>query len=220
MYTPLNLPESTPPVVARVIAGAIRPYLVDVHAMFLLPTNDSLPGVGCNFAIAQTLLAMVGGISAVLYSTTGGTGRVFQQFLGDFYPWNSEPDRPNVVRDPVRGAEILYQDYRNPLAHASGISVFSTDNNTRREFQPRTHAIRIDRVAFESRPNRGLTETHLLELESEPIRPDWLPVTLAQSPEVIILTVEALYWGIRESIRRLCSDAGRMEAAVRFFPSP
>ena len=218
MFSPLNLPDSTPRIVQSVIEGAIRPYLVDVHAMLLLPTDDSLPGVGCNFAVAQILLAMIGGVSAVLYSAAGGSGKVFKGFVRDFYPWNSEPaDRPNVVRDPVRGAAILYDDYRNPLAHASGIAVFSLDNNTRREFRPRAHRVRIDRVVFNDRPHRGLTEQQLLELESEPVRPHWVPATIAASSESTILTVEALYWGLREAIRRLCEDKVRMEAAMQFF---
>ena len=216
MFTALNLPDSTPQIVRSVIESAIHPYLVDVHAMLLLPTDDSLPGTGCNFAIAQTLLATMSGVSSVLYSTRGRSGRVFQDFVRDLYPWDSEPrDRPNVVRDPEKGAEILYEDYRNPLAHANGIAVFSVDNNTRREFRPRSHLVRIDRVSL--RPSRGLNETELLELESEPVRQPWLPVTIAANPESIILTVEALYWGLRESIRRLCSDPARMETAARFF---
>ena len=75
--------------------------------------------------------------------------------------------------------------------------------------------MRIDRVSL--RPGRGLNETELLEIESEPARQPWLPLTIAARPESIILTVEALYWGLRESIRRLCDDLPHMEAAARFF---
>ncbi|OGA19789.1 MAG: hypothetical protein A3G25_03325 [Betaproteobacteria bacterium RIFCSPLOWO2_12_FULL_63_13] len=189
--------------------------------MLLLPLDGSLPDVGCNLAIAEVLLAAIGGVSAVLYATEGGTGAAFQGFLRGYYPWDAEPDRENPVRDPTEGARILYMEYRNPLAHAAGVSVFSEGfgKDAQRVYRPREHGLMIRRIAIadDARPGRGLTEHRLLELESEPARPGWLSATLASDGSTRILTVEALYWGFRAAVRRLCGDAAKMDEAKRFF---
>jgi hypothetical protein len=215
-FNPIALPAGTPEIVRNVIRGAVEPYLSDVHAMLMLPLDGSLPHVGCNMAIAQVLFAAISGVSAVLYSTEGYSGEVFQDYLTSFYPWDAEPTREN----PVSGAEaarILYEDYRNPLTHAAGTPVFSVDRGQRRRHQPNPYTLVVNRVAFSDRAHRGLLEEQILSLESEPVRPGWLPVTIAADSSSRILTVEALYWGFRASVQRLCGDATKMKAAAEFF---
>lgn len=216
-YLPVSLPSDTPDVVQRVVRDALEPFLQDIHTLFLLPLPGSTPGVGCNFAAAQVLLAAISGVSAVLYSTTGTSGKVFQHFLIDCYPWKSEPTKGGVV-PPPEAARILYEEFRNPLTHASGTLVQGVKLN-RRELVQRTYFLQINRVGFPSRPARGLTDEQIQELEAEPVRPGWLPMTLAVDVDAQkrILTVEALYWGLRCAIRTLCSDPVRMKAAVSFF---
>ena len=220
-FHPIALPAATPRMVQNVVTGAVQPFLSDVHAMLLLPLEGSLPDVGCNLAVAEVLLAVIGGVSAVLYATEGGTGAAFQGFLREYYPWDAEPDREDPVRDPTEGARILYIEYRNPLAHAAGVSVFSDriGKNARRAYRPRQRGLMIRRLAIagDTQPGRGLTEQRLLELESEPVRPGWLSATLASDGSMRLLTVEALYWGLRAAVQRLCGDAAKMDAAEKFF---
>lgn len=215
-YFPISIPRQTPDVVRALIESTVEPYMRDVHAMLLLPTEGTLPDVGCNLSIAQVLLSSIAGVSAVLYSREGYSGSVFRNYLADFYPWDAEPDLENAIKGS-QAARILYDDYRNPLTHSSGTQVFSVDNGKRRKFVPKEYRLQINRVSYNSPPGRGLLNATLLEMEAEPIRPPWLPVTLKSAPNLRILTVEALYWGFRVSVQRLCSDESRMAAAREFF---
>jgi hypothetical protein len=215
-FQQIALPADAPPLVRDLIRGAVEPFLSDVHAMLMLPLDGSLPHVGCNMAITQVLFAAIAGVSAVLYSTEGYSGQVFQGFLTDFYPWDAEPAKPNKIGGS-EAARILYEDYRNPFTHASGTPVFSVDRGQRRRYQPKAYTLAVHRVGFANRAHRGLLEEQITLLESEPVRPDWLPVTLAADASSRILTVEALYWGFRASVQRLCGDSDRMRSAVEFF---
>jgi hypothetical protein len=215
-FNQIALPANTPAIVRDVICGAVEPYLSDVHAMLMLPLDGSLPHVGCNMAIAHVLFAAISGVSAVLYSTEGYSGQVFQDYLTHFYPWDAEPTRENTVSG-AEAARILYEDYRNPLTHATGTPVFSVDRGQRRQFQPRPYTLAVHRVGFPDRAHRGLLEEQILSLESEPVRPGWLPVTIAADSSSRILTVETLYWGFRASLQRLCGDATKMKAAAELF---
>lgn len=219
-FVPIALPPDTPTVVTDLIRWAVEPFLTDVHAMLQLPASETLPHIGCNLSIAQVLLASISGVSAVLYSTTGSSRAVFEGFMLDCYPWDAEPARDNVLTG-VDAARILYQEYRNPLTHASGTPVFSVDRGMRRQYKAQPRRVQINRVALESdkRPGRGLTEQRINELESERVRPPWLPVTLRLEHGNTTLTVEALYWGLRVAVHRLCSDWTKMQAAVQFFGS-
>ena len=218
-YLEIQLPTETPSIVEGLIRGAVEPFFRDVHAMFQLPVSATLPAVGCNLSIAQVLLASIGGVSGTLYSTTLGTGAAFRGFLTDYYPWDSEPRRENAISGD-KAAQILYDEYRNPLTHATGIPVFSPGFGKPREYRPQQRRVQINRIELgaDKRPGRGLSEERIHELESQPARPGWpLPPTLKVIEDKTVLTVESLYWGFRESIRRLCGDKGRMEAAIRFF---
>jgi len=215
-YLPIALPENTPPLVQSLIRGAVEPFLQDVHVMFRLPVPSASLNVGCNLSIAQILLSAISGVSAVLYSTTESSGSVFRDFLIHCYPWDSEPVRENSIRG-ADAARILYEEYRNPLTHASGTPVFAVMGQNRREYIQQQHRLSIDRVAFAKHKGEGLPEERINELESEPVRPPWLPVTLASDSKLRKLTVEALYWGFRCAVRNLCDDTDRMQAAVRFF---
>ncbi len=216
MYSPISIPLQTPQVVRDVIEGSVEPFMRDVHAMLQLPADGTLPHIGCNLSIAQVLLASVAGVSAVLYSTEGYSGSVFRSFVTDFFPWDAEPKSNNAIIG-AEAARILYDDYRNPLTHAAGQPVFSTDNGARRKFIPQPYRLQINRVAFDSRPGRGLATDRLLELESEPTRPPWLPATLKLVKDLRVLTVESLYWDFRVSVQRLCADTARMDAAIKLF---
>jgi hypothetical protein len=217
-FNQIALPAGTPAIVRDVIRGAVEPYLSDVHAMLMLPLDGSVPHVGCNMAIAQVLFAAISGVSAVLYSAQGYSGQVFRDYLTHYYPWDAEPARENKVGGS-EAASILYEDYRNPLTHANGTPVFSVDRGQRREYRPKPYTLAVHRVGFPDRAHRGLLEDQILSLESEPVRPGWLPVTLASDSSSRILTVEALYWGFRASVQRLCGDATKMTAAAEFFRS-
>ena len=214
-YLPISLPPDTPDIVQRVIRDAVEPFLRDVHTLFLLPLPGSTPDVGCNFSAAHVSLAAISGVSAVLYSTRGKSGKVFQDFLIDCYPWALEPKRDGAV-SPSDAARILYEEFRNPLTHVAGTRVRALKPD-RRELAPRTYFLQIHRVGFHSRPGQGLPKETIQELPAEPVRPGWLPITLAVDAEQRILTVETLYWGLRCAIQKLCLDQQRMATAVQFF---
>jgi hypothetical protein len=217
-YLPIQTAPDTPPVVHGLVRGAIEPFLSDVHAMLRLPTDDSLPGAGCNLSIAQVLLASISGLSAVLYSTTLGTGAAFRGLLTEFYPWASEPMQANVVVGE-EAARILYDEYRNPLAHASGTAVFSPGPGKPREYRPSQRRLQINRIniAADANPDRGLLEHRINELESSTARPWWLAPTLKTDEDKIVLCAESLYWGFRIAVQSICADQKRAQAAVVFF---
>lgn len=117
-FSQMALPAGTRAIVRKVIYEAVEPYLRDVHAMLMLPFDGSLPNVGCNMAIAQVLFAAISGVSAVLYSTDGYSGQVFQDYLTNFYPWAAEPTRENSVSgaDAARSSSGGLLKSRTPRA--------------------------------------------------------------------------------------------------------
>lgn len=65
-YKSLVLDNSTPPFARKIILRVEERQFSFVHAMFgIRPKDDNLT-VGYNFAIAQVLMSVIGGISATL----------------------------------------------------------------------------------------------------------------------------------------------------------
>jgi len=216
-YRSLPLPADLPPECKRVVAEGIDPAFADVHAMLRLP----LPSVGlhasCNFAAAQVLLAVMSGSSVMLYSHTGGSGELFRSFLTDFYPWDDEPKREGLSTGEA-AAKVLWREYRNPFSHDLGISIQKRDGVRRMVIQ--SYAIKVKRLrnANKARPT-GPNEAAIEQIEADGARPAWLPATLIDQPYKRVLTVEALYWGVRRAVLSLCKDRARMDAAAAFIAS-
>jgi hypothetical protein len=85
--------------------------------MFRLPIPNYRIRAGCNFAIAQSLLAVISGLSVTLYSRSGKSGERFKGMLIDHFPWSDEP--ANALKG-VSAAEAVYSVFRNPLTHDLG----------------------------------------------------------------------------------------------------
>jgi hypothetical protein len=203
MFQPTIVHPKTPTAVRAFVGQVMDLYFTDVHAMLRLPRPEVDISQACNFAIAAVLMNVISGISTVLYAlppSRKDTGRKFQQALRDFFPWDAEP--AYGVRDPDQGGKIVYETLRNPMAHASGLQ-------DPEPFGP---------VSITRFPPPGLSETDLEEIETSRERPhERLPgaPTLMTDPVTtgLSLNVEALYWGVRELLRRLTADAVRMAAA-------
>jgi hypothetical protein len=118
----------------------------------------------------------VSGASVLLYSADGHSGALFRDFLADYYSWELEPERDGLaVRSEA--VKILWREYRNPFAHAMGMSV--RDKGFILKLVPRTYAVKVLRQTDSpSATASGLSEIQIEEIEQAPRRPSWLPPTL------------------------------------------
>jgi hypothetical protein len=66
-YKPLKVARGTPRHVNSLVRSIESHYFSDVHTMLRLPLLDHQLDAGCNFAIAQVLLAAVSGISVTVF---------------------------------------------------------------------------------------------------------------------------------------------------------
>ena len=203
MYRPIPCEPNTPQAVRVLIEQVSSLFLMDVHAMLRLPCPEVGITQACNFAIASTLMNFISGVSVTLYSpppNSGKSGRKFQGTLEGFYPWDTEP--AGAITNPRKGAETLYDVFRNPGAHALG-------------FQDPEPAGPIMVTRFSG---NGLTEDNVELIETAIQRPRAIlrnapTLTKDGTTQAVALNVEALYWGVREMTRRLMGDVTRMARA-------
>lgn len=207
MYRPIVLDAATPRSVRAFTASVCDVYLADVHAMLRLPSVDAQITQTCNFAITACLMNAISGASVVLYEPPPNgqqTGRKFKETLENFYPWNLEPR--DCVRSAADGAKILYDTFRNPIAHAFGF-----------QNQAPQGTISITRVA-----GNGFTEQELEDIEQAAWRPGLRlggngTLRLDGATQSLALNAESFYWGSREMLRRLSADANRMRNAAAYL---
>jgi hypothetical protein len=205
MFYPTAVHTGTPHAVRTFIRQVLDLYLGDVHAMLRLPRPDVQIAQGCNFAISAVLMNVISGGSVVLYeppATRKEAGRKFRETAREFYPWDTEP--VGAINNPEEGANILYDSYRNPMAHALGFQ------------QPEPPGpLSITRF-----PGPGRGEDDLERIETSIERPTEVlrgASTLMRDPttQALSLNVESFYWGVRELLRRLTADAARMAVAEK-----
>jgi hypothetical protein len=209
-YIKLVLPDLTPPQVRRLVEERIEPlYLCDVHAMFRLPLPQQDIHAGLNFSIAQILMAVISGISTTIYDHKGEPGELFRGLIEDYFPWDQE--KLSVSRKAA--AAIVYDVFRNPLAHAAGLSMEWRGNN--RYLVQTDSAQKVKRRLNENKTT-GHTEEWLESLERSVARPDMGP-TLLVEPLRKVLLIEGLYWCVRRMIYKLASDTERMTRAAQFL---
>src|SRR5262245_3373789 len=130
-YNPLNPDPHTPNPVINFLRDHVQMQLHDVHVMLRLPMPEYELDAGCNFTAVNMLLALVSGISTVLYNGTGGSGKRFRDAMEMYYPWSEELREPAILGNPITpkdGARLLYDIFRNPLAHALGV-IHRSDRN-------------------------------------------------------------------------------------------
>jgi hypothetical protein len=209
-YINLDLPDATSPQVRRFVADRIDSlYLSDVHAMFRLPLPQHGIHAGLNFSIAQILMATISGISTTMYDHNGDPGVLFKGLVESYFPWNKE--RLSVSTEAAAG--IIYDVFRNPLAHAVGLSMDLRDNN--RYLVQSDSVEKVKRRLTEERTT-GHTEEWLETLERSADRPELGP-TLVVEPKRKVLLIEGLYWCVRRMIYNLASDEERMANAAQFL---
>lgn len=221
-YQPIQPPANTPEIIRQLLRAGVDPFFADVHAMLRLPLPSAEIGAGCGFAIAHVLLATVSGLSVLLYQSQGGSGKLFREFLEQYYPWHDEPKLQDVALGHA-AAETLYDEYRNHFTHALGLAVEVKGGN--RKLAPREYVIKVLRKVVSHSPdgndNQGVREIQIEELETENVvRPKWLVPTLIAAPHKRVLSVEALYWGVRKAIIAVCGDEDRMAEAANFLTGP
>jgi len=194
-YKQLILDKQTPPVVEHFVRQHLDMQFNDVHCMLRLPLPEFELSAGCNFAIANSLCALVSGISSLLtdnFDTSRQSGDLFKKILQDYYPWDLQPSQGSTQE---RSIDHLYDYFRNPLAHSLGIK-------TRGNF--------LVVIA-----KNGLSEAAIEKLEQSQFSPGpaivYTPITIKNEQiEQITLDVANFYWGIREMLKRLSNDTNQM----------
>ena len=186
-YFPPDLPPGTPPDVEGIVRARIDPLFHQIHAMLLLPIEDS-PGLDivCKQSVALVLLAVVSGVSEELRKPPRkkkmGSGQRFQRVLTVYYPWQEEPKSAGAVCGE-EAAEIIYDAFRNPLTHSLWLPE-------------------------KSKLLRGeITEVKLEKLEKSKKWP-WKQTkpTLKTNSTGTTLNVKIFYWGVRRLIWELISE--------------
>ena len=186
MFRSLGLHSSCPARFSQFVERKLeKHFLAPVHEMFRYPLRSKKTETMFEFTIANNLLSVVSGLSALCYKPTrapGDSGHRFRQVLLDHYPWSEEPSSPST-RD--HWAAELYNTYRNPLAHALGVD----KKGNRVEFL-RTRVRSHGRL-------RGHSEKELEGMETSTRRPPW-SATLKKDASRTILHLEGFYWGVRK----------------------
>jgi len=207
-YRPLDFDrEKTPPRVLDLIDNQIEMQFKDIHCMFRLPLRRPKLEAGCNFAIAQVLLAQIGGISTILYKQSTASKSAFQRLMLTHY-WPHDPPEGVTSKDAT---EILYEEFRNPLAHNLGLHVD-------RRYGPLRLAI-DDGVKHKVKKFEGLSEKEIVARESSQTRPT-MSATLTVTKNKKVLLVDGLYWGVRRMVERLAADKALMNKAEKFLTPP
>lgn len=210
-YVRLQLPDTTPSPVRRFVEERIENlYFSDVHAMFRLPLPDKDIHAGLNFAITQVLMSVVSGVSCTLYDQKGESGELFKAVVEEFFPWSEEPRNDAT---PKAAAGIIYDVFRNPLAHAAGLSV-EWRNSTRYLVQ-KSYTAKVKKRLTQDK-TAGHTEQWIEDLERSSARPTMGP-TLAVDSDSKVLLVEGFYWCTRRMIQKLLANEERMRKAERYL---
>jgi hypothetical protein len=215
-YHPIQPNPNTPSIVVDFIARLVDMQFHDVHCMLRLPIPEHQLDAGCNFAAATYLLALISGLSTVLYRQGGRPGYRFKALMQDFYPWKDEPSGSFPAKAAI---PILYELFRTPLTHTLGLNTEASGegSNTIIRRGRRPKLIAIAKLHLEPDKDHGLPEWKIEELERSVIRPAWLPATLRESQHGKKLVVESLYWGTRCLVTKLTANTEKMTAAEQFL---
>jgi hypothetical protein len=112
------------------------------------------------------------------------------------YPWTEADDL-----GPDEAAKALYKLFRNPLSHSLGL-----ETSRKGKASAATLFLAIGKMT--------MTKRELMELESAtwPMRG-----TIEAGPADRMLRVKTLYWGLRESVKRLTDSETHTRYAVGFL---
>lgn len=217
-YRPVRIYVSAPASVITFIRDPVEWTLQDVRAMLRLPLPDVGISAGCNFSIAEILLAFISGLATVFFDASADPRYRFIGLLRAHYPWHTEAHHVYNKVDSKSGPPILYDVFRNPFAHSLGVdtTVVGGPRATKRVVR-RSRRLRVSvaRLGM-SEGGTGLTEAMLQELDA-PRRPIWLQPTIIRDEDGIQLSVEAMYWGVRGLLEALTRDNETLDHARRFL---
>lgn len=195
-YQQLSIDSNTPSIVERFVRQHLEMQFQDIHCMLRLPLPAQDINAGCNFAIANSLLSLVSGLSAFLtenIDTSGNSGTKFKEVLLNYYPWDLQP---LVNSTKERSVDHLYEYFRNPLAHSLGLR------------RKGNFLIVIAKGILSEQEIEKLeqsTTPHVQAIE-------YTPITVNNEQiEQITLYVEYFYWGVREMLKRLTIDTAQMQ---------
>lgn len=183
-------------------------YFEDVRAMLALPRPDIGIDAGCNFALIEVLCAVISGLSRVFRTDIAGAGRAFREVLA-LYPHDAEP--PGAIVGPAFQEE-LWEGYRCNLTHSLGINAPDPERGTQRTIQARARPTKIVRAKA-----GGLGRAQIDQIEDIAQRPTWLGPTLWIGLDRQYLCADALYWGTRVLVARLCADPDCVARADAFL---
>lgn len=203
-YQPLALDKQTPAVVGHFVRNHLDMQFHDVHCMLRLPLPEFDLRAGCNFAIANSLLALVSGLSALLTNnldTSRQSGDLFKKILLDYYPWDLQPPEGSAKE---RSVDHLHDYFRNPLVHSLGIKIKGNF---------------LVVIAKNSLPEATLENLERSQSSPGPAMV-YTPITIKNEQiEQITLNVANFYWGIREMLRRLTGNTQQMQETEKSLKS-
>lgn len=204
-YQPIVIHNGLSDDARQLICDQLDPQIADVHAMMRLPIDeDAGLKAGCNLASAQVLLSVMSGVSVTLFkrgklTSRNERGRLFKAAVEQYYPWDQELDE-HGRRFGADAANDMYYLFRNPLAHTLGVVDTDTNKDGRQLFIAKA----------------PMQEAELYELEMAGSQTErWLRPTVVLNGHVIVLTVQSLYWGVRQMIERIVQTP---EACAFSFP--
>lgn len=99
----------------------------------------------------------------------------------DYYPWEHEP--PNGVTEKA-GTHILYDLFRNPLAHALGLDTETAGRGRNATVYLRRRKKHL--VLKIIKHEQGLSEDLIESLERSSTRPDYAPATIITTTEIYL----------------------------------
>lgn len=204
-YQSLNLDPATPPRVTRLIKRIENLNFSDVHTMLRLPIPNYRLDAGCNFAVTQVLMTVVGGISTTLYGHGKTDGERFKGLLEHHYPWHLEPKR---YVGNAEAARIIYAVFRNPLTHDLGLDLKGKSKGIK---------VKVKKLQ-RNKKQGGMPEKWIENLEKDSIRLKMSSTVTVKSHKKVLL-VEALYWGLRRMIESMTCDPKLMASAEAFLAS-
>ena len=112
----------------------------------------------------------------------------------------------DAVTDRDEFAKALYHTFRCSLVHSFGIHL-----NRKRQIEP------LPLTAKVVRARRGLRERQLIDLERRTGRPRNLRPTLSRDGDVLRLSPDALYWGVRRLVAKLAQSSTHRATAEAFL---
>lgn len=145
------------------------------------------------------------GLSTTLYAQTGANGARFRGSLLDYYPFHQEPSNAPT---PADAAETLWGVCRNSLAHDLGFDVRKNAKTPETKYM--RHLTRAAKGA------RGISEQMIAALENHSKRPT-TKATVEIRSDATVLSIDALYWGVRYMAEKMFSDPKRVHPAEAFL---